>query len=192
AGGWVSQAGPYPASIHPYTNNMAQSWTNVYPGADALRVSFDPQTGGEPVYDQLRIQDGSGGDIAGSPFNLNALAGQTVTVPGDTLILRFSSDASVNGWGFVVTNVQAGTLSGVATVTGPAPNPLVLVQWHGMNGGLGAVLSSVNSYWYDYAYFATNAAMTNAQTLGSAAAYAPFASGAGYEASPRLTPPMSA
>src|ERR1019366_8242800 len=148
-GNWASRAGPYPVSIHPYTNNMSQSWTNVYPGADALRVSFDPQTGGEAVYDQLRVLDGSGNDIAGSPFDLGSLAGQTVVVPGDTVILRFTSDANVTGWGFAVTNVQAGTLTGVETVTGPSPNPGVLVQWRGYNGGTGPVPTNSPGYWYD-------------------------------------------
>lgn len=106
-GNWVNRAGPYPASAHPYTNNSMQSWTNVYAGADALRVSFDPQTAGEAVYDPLRILDGSGNDIAGSPFSLGALAGQTVLVPGDTVILWFTSDANVTWWGFRVTNVMS-------------------------------------------------------------------------------------
>lgn len=150
-----------------------------------MRVSFDSQTAGEAGYDPLRVLDGSGGDIAGSPFDLGELAGQTVTVPGDTVILRFSSDANVTGWGFAVTNVQAGMLTGVATLTGPAPNPTVLVQWRGYNGGTGVVSTNVNTYWYDFAYYATNAAMTNVQTIGSAAE-------ASYEQSVRMTLPMSA
>ena len=45
-------------------------------------------------------------------------------------------------------------------VTGPSPNPVVLVQWRGSNGGTGPVDSG---YWYDQLYYATNAAMTDAQ-----------------------------
>jgi hypothetical protein len=191
-GNWASQSGPFPASIHPYTNNMSAYWTNSYPGADALRVSFDPQTAGEEVYDQLHIEDGSGADIAGSPFSLGTLAGQTVTVPGDTLILHFTSDADVTGWGFAVTGVQAGTLTNGATVTGPALNPVVLVQWHGYNGGPGAVPTNSPGYWYDFVYYATNAAMTNEQNIGSSAEYAPLVAGAGYEQSMHLTLPMTA
>jgi hypothetical protein len=120
------------------------------------------------------------------------LAAKTVTVPGDTVILRFSSDASVTGWGFAVTNVQAGTLTNVATVAGPSPNPVVLVQWRGYNGGPGAVSTNGNTYWYDFACYATNAAMTNAQNIGSATEYAPLAAGGSYEQSVRMTLPMSA
>jgi hypothetical protein len=52
--------------------------------------------------------------------------------------------------------------------------------------------TNVNTYWYDFAYYATNAAMTNVQNIGSAAEYAPLAAGASYEQSVRMTLPMSA
>jgi hypothetical protein len=98
----------------------------------------------------------------------------------------------VTGWGFAVTGVQAGTLTGVATVTGPAPNPTVLVQWHGYNGGPGAVPTNSPGYWYDEVYYATNAAMSNQQGVASAVEYAPLAAGAGYEQSLHMTLPASA
>lgn len=84
----VNQAGPYAASVHPYTNSqpgyVTLSWTNVYPGADGLRVSFDGQTQlGKNDY--LEVLDGSGSAITGSLFIYSQLAGQTVLVPGDTV-----------------------------------------------------------------------------------------------------------
>lgn len=61
-----------------------------------------------------------------------------------------------------MTNVQRGQLSGPLTITSMRLNPVVLVQWNGVNGGAGPVSSGT---WYDWLYYATNAALSNAQTL---------------------------
>jgi hypothetical protein len=64
-----TRSGPFPESLHPYTNNTDQRWINHYSGAQALLVTFDPQSAGEAGYDKLHILNGSGNEITGSPFN---------------------------------------------------------------------------------------------------------------------------
>jgi len=50
------------------------------------------------------ISDGEGNQV--SKYTGMALAGQTVTVPGDTVKLQLSSDDSGTAWGFKVTEVS--------------------------------------------------------------------------------------
>ena len=96
----------YPASAHPYTNNTDKTWVYTAAGTPAsIDVTFgdaDVESGWDYIY----VTDKNGKNVAGSPFTGFALAGKTVTVPGDTVKIRLTSDGSVTGWGFEVTNVS--------------------------------------------------------------------------------------
>ncbi|RMG54966.1 MAG: hypothetical protein D6723_03830 [Acidobacteria bacterium] len=109
----LSCPGPYPESAHPYTNNFDFTWTYTCPGATALLVTFDSQTEVERGYDFIYVMDGSGTNIDGSPFTGTELAGQTKTIPGDTVKIRLTTDGSITYWGFRVTNIRACDSCGV-------------------------------------------------------------------------------
>ena len=98
---------PYPASAHPYADGSDVSWTFTQPGRPtSVNVTFAAQTAVEAGYDYIHVMDGSGNEIAGSPFTGTTLAGTTRTVPGDTVRIRLTSDGSLALWGFEVTKVS--------------------------------------------------------------------------------------
>ena len=90
-------------STHPYTTNMNQEWTHTIPGAQQLLVTFSPEFCLEDGFDLLYIYDGTGNCI--NSYTGTRLAGETVTVPGDTVKLRLYTDQSVCEWGFRVTSI---------------------------------------------------------------------------------------
>ena len=145
--------GPYPQSAHNYANYTDRSWTNRYPGADWLIVTFDGRTSGEGCCDYVQIMDGAGNPIAGSPFLLGALTGQTKVVLGDTVRLRFTSDISGIGWGFAVTSIEGGQLASTPPIPSATPRDRIWASWTVNNQGNGAALPS----WPDRVYFSTNA-----------------------------------
>ena len=99
--------GGYPESPHPYPDNYNNTWTYTLANAAAINVTFDQQTQVESGYDYVYVMDNNGNNIAGSPFTGTSLAGQTRTVPGNTVRIRLTSDGSVTFFGFRITNVAA-------------------------------------------------------------------------------------
>lgn len=104
----MSDARPYPD---------AESSTKAYtiPGATSLRVTFDAFTKVNDS-DALVVTNGAGVPIAGSPFLGEALRGQTVSVPGDTVRITLNSIIGntspltffpTGGAGYLVTNIAA-------------------------------------------------------------------------------------
>ena len=92
-------------SAHPYGNNCTDVWVYTIQNAKQLKVTFDPQTEMEDGFDYLLVQDGSGALVQKATGT--ELAGQSVTVPGDTLRIQMQSDDSGSAWGFKVTGVQS-------------------------------------------------------------------------------------
>ena len=92
-------------SAHPYGNNCTDVWVYRIQNAKQLKVTFDPQTEMEDGFDYLLVQDGSGALVQKATGT--ELAGQSVTVPGDTLRIQMQSDDSGSAWGFKVTGVQS-------------------------------------------------------------------------------------
>ncbi len=91
---------------HPYALKMDQTWTYTHPApAAALKVTFSPETyylGADMI-----IRDAQGN---GRYYRYDALAGQTVVVPGNSLTIRFHDDSYYNtGYGFEVTDITAMT-----------------------------------------------------------------------------------
>jgi hypothetical protein len=95
----------YPESPHPYPDNYDNTWSYTISGASRLKVTFDSLTEVESGFDRIYIMDGRGINISGSPFTDNSLAGQTVTVSGDTIKIRLVGDNGVAKYGFQVTDV---------------------------------------------------------------------------------------
>ena len=111
----------YPESQHPYQNNYDNTWTYTLDGsAAAIDVIFDAQTWVETDYDFVYVMDGNGNNISGSPFTGSSLAGQTKRVTGRTVRIRLTSDGSVTGYGFRVTNVRAATTAQPTVTTSSA------------------------------------------------------------------------
>ncbi len=108
----------FPESPHPHPNNYdnTQAYT-LSCSATSINVTFDSQTLVEQGFDFIYVMDGSGVNIGGSPFTGRDLAGATKIVPGNTVKIRLTSDASVNSYGYKVTNV---TGNGGNCEAGPA------------------------------------------------------------------------
>lgn len=108
-----------PESPHPYTDDLDRTWSYTLPGSPAaIDVRFDPQTFVEAAYDFIYVMDAAGTNSEGSPFTGTSLAGRTIRVRGSTVQVRLTSDASVTGYGFRITNVAA--------ADGPATRPWTL------------------------------------------------------------------
>lgn len=91
-------------SPHPYLENANLSFTVEHPGAAFLRIRFT-RTDLESGYDFVRLV-AENGEIAESitgrktqPFWTNEIAGSKVTV-------KFTSDDSVQGWGFAIESYE--------------------------------------------------------------------------------------
>jgi hypothetical protein len=96
----------YPASAHPYANRVDQTWSYMQPGGPtSISVTFAGRTSVEAGFDRIYVMDKNGNNIAGSPFTGTTLSAATVTVPGDTVQIRLTSDVSITAWGFEVTEV---------------------------------------------------------------------------------------
>ncbi|XP_030381589.1 probable E3 ubiquitin-protein ligase HERC2 [Scaptodrosophila lebanonensis] len=87
-------------SSHPYVDNVNVTGVVRIPGADMLRLEFDSQCSTEKRNDPLVIMDGAGRVVAmrsGREFSHWA---PEIRITGDELRWKFSSDSSVNGWGW--------------------------------------------------------------------------------------------
>jgi thermitase len=90
-------------SDHPYLHNHRVSRTLSVPGAKFVRVVVERYEL-EANYDFLTVKDKTGATIerlSGSGQNF-----VTEYVEGDSLTVEFTSDASVNGWGFAIKQIQ--------------------------------------------------------------------------------------
>lgn len=91
-------------SAHPYDNARVLEKTISVPGAKYLRViveKYDLESG----YDVLSVISAAGEEadkISGAGANY-----ASEYVEGSTLKLRFTSDSSINKWGFVIKSVEA-------------------------------------------------------------------------------------
>jgi len=119
--GVSSAAFAFPESAHPYTNSFDDTWTYTVAGSpSSIEVTFSTDTETESGFDYIHIMDGSGVSIDGSPFDGRELAGVTVTVPGDTVQIRLTTDGSVTRYGFRVTDI-VGTGAGFEFPESPHP-----------------------------------------------------------------------
>lgn len=91
-------------SAHPYAANAKQEWTVDGP-ADAkfIRIVFS-KVDTEANYDFLKIFDASGAEV--DAISGKAENAASYFVPGNKLTLKFTSDNSIQGWGFAVSKIQ--------------------------------------------------------------------------------------
>lgn len=99
---WVSRTWDF-ESEHPYKNDVVEEKTITIPGAKFLRVVIKKYEI-ENRYDNLHVIDAAGNTV--QSISGQGQDYQTEYVDGDTLTLRFESDASVTKWGFIVEEVQ--------------------------------------------------------------------------------------
>jgi hypothetical protein len=90
-------------SAHPYANSYDHSWTIQEPGAKYIRVHFQ-KVEVEANYDKVYFQT-PGGDVV---EDLTGTLSDYTTdyVKGDTAVIRLTSDASNNAYGFRVDRIQ--------------------------------------------------------------------------------------
>jgi E3 ubiquitin-protein ligase HERC2 len=87
-------------SSHPYVDDITLVGHVKIPGAEYLRIEFDAQCSTEKRNDPLIIMDSSGRVIATRSGREYAQWAQEIRIPGDEMRWKFTSDNSVNGWGF--------------------------------------------------------------------------------------------
>ena len=93
-------------SAHYYADYTDKTWVYTHSTtADSLKVTFSSDTETEAKYDFIYILDGSGNQIG--KYDGTTLAGQTITVPGNIVKIRLTSDYSNTKYGFRVTNIEA-------------------------------------------------------------------------------------
>lgn len=92
-------------SSHPYENSCRDFWLYTQSGAGSLSITFAAETEIEDGFDYLYIYDGEENLIG--KYTGTELAGQTITIPGDTVKVQLESDDSGNAWGFRVTDVDS-------------------------------------------------------------------------------------
>ncbi|CAH2068345.1 unnamed protein product, partial [Iphiclides podalirius] len=101
AGG--GRAPPQPVTVdspHPYADDTDISGVVKIPGASSLRVTFEQGCSTERRNDPLTVSDGAGRVLATRSGREPADWAQEIVVNGDELRWRFTSDGSVNGWGW--------------------------------------------------------------------------------------------
>lgn len=119
-------------SSHPYTNNMDQTWIYTHPtAADSLKITFSSDTATESNYDYIYILDGSGNQIG--KYSGTTLAGKTLTIFGNVVKIRLTSDVSNTASGFTVTSITENTVatppstsSGFSSGSGTSSSPYII------------------------------------------------------------------
>lgn len=105
------------ATEHNYPDNITLELQYTYPDAESLEITFHESTRTEDGCDPIHVgTPQQWEDSLLTEYSGTALAGETVTVTGDTVIITFSSDYSICHWGFAVTQIVAHMADG-STVT---------------------------------------------------------------------------
>ena len=94
-----------PESEHNYANNSDVSYTYTDEGAYSLILAFSNSTLTESSYDKIYIYNGE--DTLVGTYSGSTLAGKTITVQGDTVRIRLTSDKSVVKYGFSLDSITA-------------------------------------------------------------------------------------
>lgn len=94
-------------SPHNYYNNMNKTYSYTLPGAEYVRFTFSEDTCLESEYDYLSLIDAEGNTI--KTWTDREAAGISITIPGDTVRLRMTSDGSSTYYGFRITEITEGS-----------------------------------------------------------------------------------
>ena len=93
-------------SAHPYSNNMNKTWVYTHPMVtDILEITFSANTETESNYDFIYIFDGYDNQIG--QYSGTQLAGKTITIPGNIVKIKLTSDSSVTKNGFTVSTINS-------------------------------------------------------------------------------------
>jgi len=95
----------YPESSHNYAPSSDETKTFTCPGAKSLTLTFSSSSFTENNYDFVYVLDGAGNQIG--KYTGSKLANLVVTVPGDTVQIRLTSDSSVNKYGYSFASITA-------------------------------------------------------------------------------------
>ncbi|XP_075228227.1 E3 ubiquitin-protein ligase HERC2 isoform X3 [Lycorma delicatula] len=87
-------------SSHPYIDDVSLNGHVKIQGAEMLRVEFDRQCSTERRHDPLTIMDSAGKTVAVKCGREWSDWSAPLLIPGDELKWKFTSDGSVNGWGW--------------------------------------------------------------------------------------------
>ncbi|XP_071496413.1 E3 ubiquitin-protein ligase HERC2-like [Diadema antillarum] len=90
-------------SSHPYADDTTLTGNVRIPGAEALRVEFDRQCSTERRHDPLTVMDGAGRTVSVRSGREWSDWSAELRIAGDELKWKFTSDGSVNGWGWRMT-----------------------------------------------------------------------------------------
>lgn len=103
----AASSGELIASPHPYNPHMDKTWEYTLPGAERIEVTFSAETEVENNWDWLYVyyvEDGV--DVLyNDRYTGTSLAGQTLTLPGNTVKVRLTSDSGYQSYGFGVVSV---------------------------------------------------------------------------------------
>lgn len=103
------KAQPVLQSDHPYADYLDQTWNYTAPtAAKELVLQFSDQTFTEKGYDYIYLIDSTG---AQTQYDGDALAGASVTLPGNSFSIRLTSDKRTTGYGFAIETVSVVPLS---------------------------------------------------------------------------------
>jgi hypothetical protein len=116
-----------------YLPSTDATWAVRFPGAEYVTINFDPrskteESEGEPhdyvtIYKDASCTDhwGPAKRIGGmEPSNWPGANGPGFTVPGDSVVVHFHSDATVEEWGFKLTLVAPVCMPSVAALLSSA------------------------------------------------------------------------
>lgn len=94
----------YLESKHPYGSNINETYSYTYPEeADALRITFSENTVTENYHDRIYIYHADGTEQG--YYSGTELAGNSVTVNGNSFRINFTTDSSVTYYGFEVVGI---------------------------------------------------------------------------------------
>ena len=93
-------------SSHNYDNNCDETWVINKANADYITVTFSSTTETETFCDYIYIYDMSDNLIG--KYTGMSLASQTITVDGNIVKIRLTSDSSITCYGFAVSDITIG------------------------------------------------------------------------------------
>ena len=107
-------------SPHPYEVNSSDKWVYTLNGASKTYVTFDARTEVEDGFDYIYLYDKNKTQVG--KYTGKELAGKTVSVDGDTVIVQLISDDAGIAYGFSVSQISDKE-SGEAPQPTPTPTP---------------------------------------------------------------------
>ena len=111
-------------SPHPYEVDSSDKWVYTLNGASKTYVTFDARTEVEDGFDYIYLYDKNKNQVG--KYTGKELAGKTVSVDGDTVIVQLISDDAGVAYGFSVSQIsdkESGEAPQPTPTPTPAPNP---------------------------------------------------------------------